>query len=168
MTELVIPLTVAEGRRRTITDIQTSTGRRMKCSDAKTTAARCLRTQRSHARPASVKAPIEIEILVHAFENAPAITTLTNCGRGRFYSSTLCVILSRIRSQEYSNALEVCLRPQRMGRSLRKMLRLVVESNPRMFVLLKKGDVRRRKVRVDKSADRYTYDPGRNIPFPKQ
>ena len=49
-----------------------------------------------------------------------------------------------------------------------KMLRLMVESDPRMFVLLEKGDVRRQKVRVDKSADRYTYDPGHDIPFPKQ
>ena len=48
------------------------------------------------------------------------------------------------------------------------MLRLMVESDPRMFVLLEKGDVRRRKVRVDKSTDCYAYDPGRDIPFPKQ
>jgi hypothetical protein len=51
---------------------------------------------------------------------------------------------------------------------LEKMLRLMVEFDPRMFVLLEKGDVRRRKVRIDKSADRYTYDPGHDIPFPKQ
>jgi hypothetical protein len=48
------------------------------------------------------------------------------------------------------------------------MLRNMVESDPRMFVLLEKGDVRRRKVRVDKSADRYAYDPWHDIPFPKQ
>jgi hypothetical protein len=47
------------------------------------------------------------------------------------------------------------------------MLELMVESDPWMFVLLKKGDVRRRKARVDKSADCYAYDPGRDIPLPK-
>jgi hypothetical protein len=51
---------------------------------------------------------------------------------------------------------------------LEKMLRLMVESDPRVLVTLKKGDVRRRKIRVDKSADRYTYDPMNDIPFPKQ
>jgi hypothetical protein len=48
------------------------------------------------------------------------------------------------------------------------MLELRVEADPRMFVLLEKGDVRRRKVRVDKSADCYAYDSGHDIPFPKQ
>jgi hypothetical protein len=64
--------------------------------------------------------------------------------------------------------LRVRLGPQRMGRSLEKMLKLMVEADPGMFVLLEKGYVRRRKVRVDKSAYCYTYDPGRDLPFPKQ
>ena len=51
---------------------------------------------------------------------------------------------------------------------MEKMLRLVIESDPRVFVLLEEGDDRRRKVRIDKSADGYTYDPGHDIPFPKQ
>src|SRR5215469_12357718 len=65
-------------------------------------------------------------------------------------------------------AIRVCIRPQWIVGSFEKMLRLMVESQPRMFVLPEKGDVRRRKVRVDKSADRYTYDPGHDIPFPRQ
>jgi len=64
--------------------------------------------------------------------------------------------------------LRVRLGPQRMGRSLEKMLKLRVESDPGMFVLLEKGDVWRRKVRVGKSAHCYAYDPRRDIRFPKQ
>jgi len=59
MTEL-IALTVPEGRRRTTTDMDRT---RMKSSDAKTTAARCLRTQRgqpaARARSADQSAGIQ-------------------------------------------------------------------------------------------------------------
>jgi hypothetical protein len=48
------------------------------------------------------------------------------------------------------------------------MLKLMVESDPRMFVFLEKGDVRRREARVDESTDSYAHDPRRDIPFPKQ
>ena len=64
--------------------------------------------------------------------------------------------------------LRVRLRKQRIGRSLEKMLKLMIESDPWMLVLLEKGDVWRRKVSVDKSAGRYADDPGHDIPFPKQ
>jgi hypothetical protein len=55
-----------------------------------------------------------------------------------------------------------------MGRSLEKMLGLMVEPDPRMFVFREEGDLGWREVRIDKSADCYTYDPGGDLPVPKQ
>src|SRR5215467_13836358 len=60
------------------------------------------------------------------------------------------------------------LSPQRIGRPLGKMLRLMVKSDPRVLVVLEEGDFRRRKVRFDKCADCYAYYPGCDFPFPKQ
>jgi len=71
MTELVIPLTVPEGRRRTITDIDRTPHEIQRCED--NGSAVPADTAWPSPRPAPAKARIEIEILVHAFENAPAI-----------------------------------------------------------------------------------------------
>jgi len=48
------------------------------------------------------------------------------------------------------------------------MVKRAAECDPWMFVALEKGNGRRRKVRVDETADCYANDPRSDIRFSKQ